>query len=121
MIPFAKVVRTPEHQFIREMVKRFKKLPDDPFYENINPYLKVWLYESWLHDKELESEKLRNQAILIGSFFNPEAAQKMIKIEHQDFESTDLEETSSLVREQILEQEREKKTGKKRKKRKVVS
>lgn len=98
----------------------YGKPPDDPFYEHINPYLKVWLYESWLHDKELESEKLRNQAILIGSFFNPEAAQKMIKDERPDFESTNLDDTSALVREQIIEQEREKRKGKRRKKRKVV-
>ena len=90
-------------------------------YENINPYLKVWLYESWLHDKELELEKLKDQAILIGSFFNPEMAYKMMKNEEPDFASTDLDESNKMVREKILEAEREKKKRKKRKKRKVVS
>lgn len=103
------------------MVDKFGILPDDPFYERINPYLKVWLYESWLHDKELESERLKQQAILIGSFFNPEMAQKMIKDERPDFQSTDLDETSTAVREKILEDIADKKRGrKKRKKRKVI-
>jgi len=120
LIPFEKAVRTPDHQFIRWLMKTFRELPDSNFYERINPYLKVWLYESWLHERELEIETLRNQAILIGSFFNPEAAQKMIKDENPDFVTTDLDETSAMVRESILEQERENKKGKKRKKRKVV-
>lgn len=103
------------------MMHEFGILPDDPFYERINPYLKVWLYESWLHEKELEIEKLKQHAILIGSFFNPEAANRMVKDEQPDFKSTDLDETNKIVREKIMEQEKEKKTGKKRKKRKVVS
>jgi hypothetical protein len=90
------------------MMHEFGILPDDPFYERINPYLKVWLYESWLHDKELEIEKLKQHAILTGSFFNPEAANKMIQDENPDLSSTDFEE-------------KEKKTGNKRKKRKVIS
>jgi hypothetical protein len=103
------------------MVDKFGILPDDPFYERINPYLKVWLYESWLHDKELESERLKQQAILIGSFFNPEMARKMIKDERADFQSTDLDETSATVRQKILENIAEQKSGrKKRKTRKVV-
>ena len=120
LIPLEKVVRTPEHQFIRHLTKLFNKLPDDVFYEHINPYLKVWLYESWLHDQELEIDRLRKQAILIGSFFNPDMAQKMIKSENPDFASTDedLDEANKAVREQILEAE--KKGNKKRKKRKVV-
>jgi hypothetical protein len=117
--PSEKVVRTPDHQFIRYLMHEFHRLPDDPFYEHINPYLKVWLYESWLHDKELEVEKLKEVAILIGSFHNPEMAYKMMKNERPDFASTDLDETSKMVREQILESQR--KDRKKRKKRKVVS
>lgn len=118
MIPLGKVVKTPEHQFIYFLVNLFGKPPDDVFYEHINPYLKVWLYESWLHDKQLETERLRNQAILIGSFFNPEMAQKMVKSENPDFESTDLDETSKTVRDQIIDSE--KKGRKRRKKRKVI-
>jgi hypothetical protein len=112
-------VRTAEGQFVRHLMKTFGKLPDDPWYENINAYLKVWLYESWLHDQELEAQKLRNQAILIGSFSNLEMAQRMIRDENPNVKATDLDETSKKVRERILEADR---VGKKtRKKRKVVS
>lgn len=112
------MVRTPEHLFIRHLVKLFGKLPDDPFYENIDAYLKVWLYESWLHDQELENQKLRNQAILIGSFSNLEMAQKMIASENPKAQTTDLDATTKMVHEKILEADKEKKG--KRKKRKVV-
>jgi hypothetical protein len=101
-------------------MKLFHKLPDDPFYEDINAYLKIWLYESWLHDQELEAQKLRNQAILIGSFSNLEMAQGMIRQENPNVQATDLDETSKKVREQILEANKVGKK-KKRKKRKVVS
>ena len=100
-------------------MKTFHKLPDDTFYEHINPYLKVWLYESWLYELELEGQREKNQAILIGSFANLEMAQRMIRDEHPNVESTNLDETSKKVRERILEAN---KAGKnKRKKRKVVS
>ena len=105
---------------MRFLVKTFGKMPDDPFYEDINPYLKVWLYESWLHDRKMESERLRNQAILIGSFFNPEMAQRMVKDERPDFKTTDLDQTTQMVRDHILKEE-EKANRKKRKKRKVLN
>lgn len=120
MDPLEKVVRTPEHQFIRYMMNKFHLLPDDVFYERINPYLKVWLYESWLHDRELEGERFRNHAILTGSFFNPEGARKMIKDENPDFASTDIEETTKLVRDTIIQEIKEKEGNNKRKKRRVV-
>ena len=100
-------------------MKTFHKLPDDTFYENINPYLKVLLYESWLYDLELEAQKERNQAILIGSFSNLEMAQKMIQGEHPNAQTTDFDETSKKIRKKILEDNKAK-SGK-RKKRKVVS
>lgn len=113
------MVRTPEHQFIRYLMKEYHKLPNDPFYENIDAYLKVYLYECWLHDQELEAQKLRNQAILIGSFFNLEMAQKMLSADNPKVKATDLDKTTQKVHEQILEAEKSSK--RKRKKRKVVS
>jgi hypothetical protein len=97
-------------------MKEFHILPNDQFYENINAYLKVWLYESWLHDQELEAQKLRNQAILIGSFSNLEMAQKMVQADNPNAVSSDLDDTSKKIHENIIEANK-----KKRKKRKVVS
>lgn len=99
-------------------MKEFHILPNDQFYENINAYLKVWLYESWLHDQELEAQKLRNQAILIGSFSNLEMAQKMIQAENPNAVASDLDDTSNKIHEDIIKTN---KVASKRKKRKVVS
>jgi hypothetical protein len=100
------------------LVKTFGKPPDDPFFETMNPFLRLWLYEGWIHDIELETEKLRSQSIFIGSFFNPEMAQKIIKADKPDFEATDSEETANKLHEQIVEQEQLSK--KKKKKHKVI-
>jgi hypothetical protein len=111
------VVRTPEHQFIRYLAETYKHLPDDSFYENINPYLRIWLYEGWIHDKEQHTELLRNVAIFLGSFINPEMAHKLVKKENPDFTTTDLDTTSKMVRESILEEDNKKR----KKKRKVIN
>jgi len=113
------VVRTPEGRFITHLMKTFHKLPDDTFYENINPYLKIYLYESWVYDLELEAQREKNQAILIGSFSNLEMAQKMIRDENPNIQATNLDETSKKVRESILEDNKAKNS--KRKKRKIVN
>jgi hypothetical protein len=99
-------------------METFHKLPNEPFYEDIDAYLKVWLYESWRYKLELESEKERNQAIFLGSFSNYEMAVKMVKAENPDMKTTDFEATTQMVREQIIESEKASKN--KRKKRKVV-
>jgi hypothetical protein len=79
-------------------------LPDDTFYDNIHPYLKAWLYESWILQLQEEAEREQQLAIFLGSFSNPEAAQKMHKDQNPDYQSTpdQAEKTSEWVREQIL-------------------
>lgn len=72
-----KVVREHDHQFLFYLVNTFKKLPDDEFIIDMNPITKLWLYESWLYDKERKISEDRDLGIFIGSFSNPEAAKKM--------------------------------------------
>lgn len=59
------------------------------------------MFEHWLRDQEQEYESLRGQSILIGSFTNPEMAQKMIKVDNPDFASTDedFEKSAQMVLE----------------------
>ena len=59
-----------------------------------------------MHDEELRLERMKSQAILIGAFFNPEMANRMLKQERPDFKSSDedWEDTTKYVREQIEEQ-----------------
>ena len=94
------------------------KLPDDPVYEHIDPYLKIWLYEGWLHDRELEAEKLRQFGMFVGSFANPEMAQRMMKAENPDHATTNLDKTTKSVRKQILDSM---KKNRKKRKHKVIT
>jgi len=88
--------------------------------------MKMWHYESWFHEQELQMEQLKALGILVGSFYNPEAANKMIKQEKPDFESTDedWDDTSKMIREEALkdlqEGGRRRKRRRNRKKRKVI-
>jgi hypothetical protein len=96
--------------------------PNSEIYENMSPYLKLWLYESWVAKYEREAERDRMMAILIGSFYNPEAAQKMIKRDHPDVKTTDDEQAAQDLHKQIVREEEAKigRKGKRRRKRKVV-
>lgn len=93
---------------------------DDPWFDEINPFLKVYMYEHWCRDKEEQFEMARSQAILIGSFSNPTAARDMLKSENPDFASSDVDFEKSL---QMIEDGKKNDDQKKRKrqKRKVLS
>lgn len=89
-------------------------LPGDQFYEDINPYLKRWLFEAWAYKREREYTEKRSLAILVGSFHNPEAAQKMVKDENPDVSITsdEWEQSSEML---LTELPKEKKSRRKRK------
>lgn len=86
------------------MVMTFRELPDSPFFENMDPLIKVWLFESWIQKRKQKLKDMKDQGILIGSFTNPEAANKMYKADNPDYISTeeDFEKSSEYVREQAL-------------------
>lgn len=71
------------------MVETFAKLPNDPFFEEMDPFVKLWLYESWLYKYEQDISRDRALGILIGSFTNPEAAKKMNSELNPQFISND--------------------------------
>lgn len=101
------------------MCKQHGKGLDDPWFDELDPVLKVYMYEHWCRDKEEEFELARSTAILIGSFTNPSAAQDMLKSENPDFASSDKDFEQSL---KIIEESKKKEEQKKRKRqrRKVV-
>jgi len=115
-----KVARESDHRFLYHLCMKFGKLPDDPFFEEMNPIVKLWLYESWINEIESEYEKLKQLGILIGSFYNPEAAKQMAKQDNADFTTTDeeFEESMRMVREHPLPQQQQ--TNKRRKRRRVI-
>ena len=64
-------------------------MPDDPFFEDMDPLLEMWLWESWCQDLNDKNEFTKAFTILGGSFVNPDMAHKMIKNENPDHMSSD--------------------------------
>ena len=58
----------------------FQCLPDDPKIMKMDDMVKNWMFYSWVEDRTEESLLLRNQGCLIGSFWNPKAAQEILGI-----------------------------------------
>lgn len=54
------------------------------------------MFEHWLRDQEEIQELERMNAILVGSFTNPEAAKTMIKADNPDYTSSDEEFEQSM-------------------------
>lgn len=101
------MVKEPDHRFLRYLCEIFRKEPDDLFFEKMDPVKKLWWYEGWIHDQELKIETIRSHAILVGSFYNPEAANKMAKKNDPDFISSDedFDKSTEIVRQDRARQE----------------
>lgn len=54
------------------------------------------MFEHWLRDQEEIQELERMNAILVGSFTNPEVAKTMIKADNPDYTSSDEEFEQSM-------------------------
>jgi hypothetical protein len=67
----------------------------------MDPVQKIWMYEGWLADQREAFEQAKNHACTIGSFWNPEAAQKLMGIDDNTHISTedDFEESLNIVKE----------------------
>lgn len=46
--------------------------------ENMDPVMKLWMFESWIQDLTEKNEFAKNYSILVGSFSNYEMAQNML-------------------------------------------
>jgi hypothetical protein len=95
-----KITLEPEHRFIWELCKIYKKLPDDPFFEEMDPVVKRWAYENWVGDQKDKAELAKGHAYLLASFDHPEAVKQLLG-EGNVHVSTDeeFEESSRMVRE----------------------
>lgn len=102
---------------MKYLCEMFKVDIDDPIITEMDPIRKQWWYESWVLGIEKDLEKWRALGILIGSFTNPEAAQKMMKRERPDYATTDeeFERSYEMVEEAPVEQK-----PRKRRRRKVI-
>jgi len=86
------------------MSKIYQKTPDDPFFEEMDPVLKRWLFENWVADKKEAAELAKNHAYLLASFSHPEAVKQLLG-DGNVHQSTDeeFEESSRMVREMNLQ------------------
>ena len=85
------------------MCKIYRIKPDDPWFEDLDPVQKQWMYESWLGDQIDDAELAKNHAYLLASFSHPEAVQQILG-EGNVHASTDeeFEESSNIVRNMNL-------------------
>jgi hypothetical protein len=65
----------------------------------MDPVQKMWFYEQWLGDHRDKAELTKNHALLVGSFSNPEAVQKMINPNTHESSEEDLQESMRIVSE----------------------
>lgn len=96
----------------------FHKPLNDPFFATLKPAEWLWMYYQWDKDQEEEAKKMRNLAVLVGSFSNPALAQKMMKIDNPDYESD--EELHQKTLEEMKGPLPEKKEIKKKRKKKIA-
>ena len=84
-----------------KMCQIYGKKLDDPWFDEINPVMKLLYYESFRQDLQDEHDFARNYAIFTGSFANVEMAQRIISEENPDYASTeeDFEESLGMVLE----------------------
>ena len=64
-------------------------MPDDPWFEKIDDWQWVWMYNSWIQDQEDEHAKLKNYAIFLGAFSNYEMAKNIKQTEESTIKSSD--------------------------------
>ena len=86
----------------------------------MDPVLKMWLYHQWLGDHRDDAELAKNHAYLLGSFSNPEAVKQMMDGPDHESSEEDFEESSRIVREFSLIEDKQKEVPIKRKRRKVT-
>jgi hypothetical protein len=98
----------PDHRFIWFLCKTFKKLPDDNFFEEMDPIMKLYMYEHWVQDFKEKNEFARSYSILQGSFSNPEMAKKMINSDNNTYSMAETDEEFDKRAEELLNKELEK-------------
>lgn len=96
------------------------KLPNDPELENIDPVLKLYMYEHFIEDLQEKNEFAKHYGILIGSFSNPEMAQQMLGKSGKQFKISEAE--FERLSEKIMEMEKQDdlKSKQHRRKRKLI-
>jgi len=86
--------------------------------------MKLWMYESWCEDQVEKNEFAKNYALFIGSFSNPELAQKYVREEKPTFQSSDEdfeESTRMMLRDRDKKIKMEEKPRRRRRRRQILT
>lgn len=102
------------------MCKTYNKKWDDPWFDEMDPLMKLLYYESFKADLEERHTFARNYAIFTGSFMNMEMAQHIISEDNPDYASTE-EDFAQSTRMVLEGRERAHNKSKKRRRRKVIN
>lgn len=70
----------------------------------MDPLIKIWMFQNWAADQGDQAELAKNHAILLGSFWNPEMAKKMMGDPGGTHVSSDeeFEESTRMVKSQSI-------------------
>lgn len=94
-------------------------LPGGSFYDNVDPWVYLWLYYSFEQDREDNQKFTRSMAIFQGSFYNPEMARDIIRSETPTAEMDD--EQFDAVSEYILTEHKKEESKLKKRQRKILN
>lgn len=102
----------------------FGRLPDDPWFEEIDPIIESWMYNSYVEDIREKMEYAREHGLLIGSFIDYDAVKKIIAVDNPDHMMTDEEfeqTTTELLGKSTAPTEEIEKPKRHRRRRKLVT
>ena len=122
------MVKDPHNQFLLYLCETLHTDPSDPKIADMPAWQRLWWYYSWVNKLDRESELKRGIAILTGSFFNPEGAQKMMKKMNPDVELSEEEAERQaqdlhehIVREEQSKEQTQGRIGRRKKRRRMLT
>jgi hypothetical protein len=76
---------------------------DDPRITDMDPVLKVWMFNNWIADQNDKAELAKNHAYLLASFSHPEAVKEIMGAGNvHESSDEEYEESLRMVKEQSL-------------------
>lgn len=98
----------------------FRKLPDDPFFEEMNPLTKMWMFYNWAEDYHEKHESYKHLGYLIGSFIDPAAVKRLLETNKFVSSDKDFDESTRMILEEKKQAELEKASKKNKRRKKII-
>ena len=96
-------------------------MPDDPELENMDPLMKMWMFNSWVEDNNENVDLLKHTGYLIGSFIDPKAARDIAENKNFVVDEQVFEDTFKEISEHNKKALEEKPKERKRKRKKIIN